>query len=699
MKSIAQVFQQKQKQEKRNLYARKLGMQRRKFAFLRFFIGLFLVVFYNVISYNLVYSQELNYLDAPRARYGLFSGLSFNKHISEINGLTNVPQCCPNFTDGDGHTFSLGLSVSFPLSSYIAIGGRVGLYTSNAGFANRINTTLMADTVRLNGFYEHKLDTYFKSVSLTPLLSFSFLKGLNISLGVQAEYMLKGIFEQSEKVIDNSTYFLDGSQSRNITSGTIGNLKDFQANIFTGVSYSLSLNQKKTFVITPEIYYSRTTFPVIKDVAWKSKSFGLSLAFEYSPEPTKPLVIAPEPLSVKKDNMRGSISIIGLDDSLNEKVNPVIRIEEFETSTTYPLLNYVFFDEDSNYIPARYNKISSFASSKFAIDSLFGLGNIEVYHNILNIIGKRMQINKLATITLTGCNMGVRNETDNRPLSRRRASEVGSYLEDVWGISTNRIKIEARNLPEKPCYDKSKLGDAENGRVEITSGTPEILAPVVIHDTLLQITPKLIRFKPEVSCEEGLRDWFVEVRQFPDIKKLTNKADTISELDWTVSEDSVLLNKPQNLVKTAINYVLRFRDNRRDSAATPTGVINVNYVSLDQKRKQEVADYKTDRYMLLFSDSTDYILDYNKIEFLNSVRGNISKDSKVTVTSQTDTLGSADKNLEISTKRANAVARALRQKQSVASGLGKVTDTFDNELPEGRFYSRNAKIVVETPIK
>lgn len=102
------------------------------------------------------------------------------------------------------------------------------------------------------------------------------------------------------------------------------------------------------------------------------------------------------------------------------------------------------------------------------------MNQIEVYHNILNIIGKRLILNPLATITVTGCNQDFRNEADNTPLSRRRAKEVSNYLEDVWSINPNRIKIEVRNLPEIYSQIKTANGFAENRRVEISSQTSSI---------------------------------------------------------------------------------------------------------------------------------------------------------------------------------------------------------------------------------
>lgn len=651
-----------------------------------------------LISLSVLNAQELENFDKPKLQFGLFSGILFNRHIAEITSLTNVTNCCPNYNDGQGNGYQIGLLSNLSVFQNFGLGLRFGFKSSMNSFSSNKKTELNSDTGLVIGLYEQIFKPSFKSISATPIINFSPVNNFKIFVGSELELLLKSNFEQEELVIDeNKSFFPEGTKTRNFRAGIIGDINKFQLNIISGFSYSFSLNNKKIISIIPDIYYSIPVFDIVNNSTWKNFSLQLGFSLLFSKESAEHSINLPEPLAVKRDGITASVNLVGVNDSLIEFVKPVIQLEEFETSTTHQLLGYIFFDEDSTNIPPRYSKISSYQTKIFSIDSLFGMNQIEVYHNILNIIGKRLILNPLATITVTGCNQDFRNEADNTPLSRRRAKEVSNYLEDVWSINPNRIKIEVRNLPEIYSQIKTANGFAENRRVEITSQTSSILEPIHIEDTLIQISPLAIRFKPQSNCEVGLHEWFIEIRQFPDFKKISNKTDDIEDIDWQIRTDSIL-KKPQQLVKTSINYQLRVKDNNGDTASTPAGVINVNYISLDQKRKQATTDYKTDRYSVLFNDSIDYILNLKTIEFLNYIKSKISSNSKVTISGQTDSLGDEANNLIISKRRAIAVAKALRQNQKNAIGLGSVIAALDSELPEGRLYKRCVNIIVETPI-
>ncbi|MFW5702255.1 MAG: OmpA family protein, partial [Bacteroidota bacterium] len=64
----------------------------------------------------------------------------------------------------------------------------------------------------------------------------------------------------------------------------------------------------------------------------------------------------------------------------------------------------------------------------------------------------------------------------------------------------------------------------------------------------------------------------------------------------------------------------------------------------------------------------------------------------------TDRIGEEDVNKRISERRAQAVARRLRIPDAKVEGLGESDLLFDNELPEGRFYCRTVRIIIETSV-
>ncbi len=85
-----------------------------------------------------------------------------------------------------------------------------------------------------------------------------------------------------------------------------------------------------------------------------------------------------------------------------------LRVEEFLANTMHPLLNYVFFEQNSAVLPPRYARLSKEQSRRYADKTLFerqfsNQSTLEVYRNVLNIIGSRMKANPNASLTLVGC--------------------------------------------------------------------------------------------------------------------------------------------------------------------------------------------------------------------------------------------------------------------------------------------------------
>jgi outer membrane protein OmpA-like peptidoglycan-associated protein len=75
----------------------------------------------------------------------------------------------------------------------------------------------------------------------------------------------------------------------------------------------------------------------------------------------------------------------------------------------------------------------------------------------------------------------------------------------------------------------------------------------------------------------------------------------------------------------------------------------------------------------------------------------MGKNSTVKIEGYTDRIGNAELNLSLSQRRAENIARALGVNPGQAKGLGEQL-IYDNDLQEGRFFSRTVNIVIETPI-
>lgn len=319
-----------------------------------------------LISLSVLNAQELENFDKPKLQFGLFSGILFNRHIAEITSLTNVTNCCPNYNDGQGNGYQIGLLSNLSVFQNFGLGLRFGFKSSMNSFSSNKKTELNSDTGLVIGLYEQIFKPSFKSISATPIINFSPVNNFKIFVGSELELLLKSNFEQEELVIDeNKSFFPEGTKTRNFRAGIIGDINKFQLNIISGFSYSFSLNNKKIISIIPDIYYSIPVFDIVNNSTWKNFSLQLGFSLLFSKESAEHSINLPEPLAVKRDGITASVNLVGVNDSLIEFVKPVIQLEEFETSTTHQLLGYIFFDEDSTNIPPRYSKISSYQTKIF----------------------------------------------------------------------------------------------------------------------------------------------------------------------------------------------------------------------------------------------------------------------------------------------------------------------------------------------
>jgi hypothetical protein len=137
-------------------------------------------------------------------------------------------------------------------------------------------------------------------------------------------------------------------------------------------------------------------------------------------------------------------------------------LQEVRVNESLPLLNYIFFDKESSFIPGRYKLFKSPQDTVgFNENALIGTSLIQ-YYNVLNIIGSRMKAIPNSKITLVGCNDNLDKENGNLELSKARAVAIQDYLISIWGINRNRIKVTNRNIPDLPSPQSTPDGQSEN---------------------------------------------------------------------------------------------------------------------------------------------------------------------------------------------------------------------------------------------
>lgn len=533
--------------------------------------------------------------------------------------------------------------------------------------------------------------------------------GFTAYLGFQIEDMSGNFFAVREVNIDkdiiNNPYpeIRDGKP----LDISIDNYNKFR--LGGGISYKYSIIELNSFA-----YYASQ--PVV--------GAGISLwLLDYIPQ-SEPIIPEPEPIVVpepqiveisKPDLPQIPIEypLITLNIEDPKKVNKIlkaqlnaysiengkeeellkIKVEERISRRMSPLLPIVFFEHNSSEIPKRYIKLNRDEADNYVKPNIAAGNALDNYYNVLNIIGSRMKAYPNAKLKITGTNSGIADERNNKILSQNRAKTIHDYLVNVWNIEPDRLSVSARNLPIKASSTKVLDGVEENRRVEFESDTWEVTAPSILQDTTRIVDPPKIRFKPEISASEGIDSWKINSISGSEIIYNINGKSNISEYyDWDINSDLA----SQSLLKSDFASNLSLTDKEGETISTSPKKLPVEmktYKNDDSESKDTIRNI----YDLILFDFDKAALSNDNQRIINLIKQETPQGAIINVKGFTDRMGDDKYNKTLSTRRASSTAKALKSPAN-AYGVGEEIQLYNNNLPEGRFYSRTVIVEVKIPV-
>lgn len=628
-------------------------------------------------------------------RFGIYGHFGLNMHSADFQNLPDIPNCCPNFQDGSGTGLAFGALYETPIAKNLLLGLRAGYMSLDGKLTETESTMMFVNNVRQMGEFEHNIDATLDEIGLNAYLGYQVIDNLFLYGGLRLGFAMTSDFEQVETISqpENTGTFLDADgnntflRTRNYHQGKIPDASSTHLFAFAGLGYELPLNSQKSWILAPELFYYFGLFDIPGNTTWSVDALNLGLALKYSPRgrPGRDYSIKPKLLA--------GVVAYGIDEKGNEKPMVTIKVEEFSSLELHPLLTYVFFDKNSSDIPARYNKLDNEDTGEFSEDDLYKNQTLEIYHDLLNIIGRRMTDNPKKKITLVGCNDNEGDEKGDKKLSKARANEVKDYLTSVWNIQPNRIRIKTRNLPKQPSNIKEADGIEENRRVEIQSNSWEIIKPVICYDTTRVCNPRQIRFYPTVESNEGLKAWYVAATMDDEpIKEFKGSDIPDKSLNWDLKE-----NTPDH--DGDLNYFITAENASEMTMESDIKSIPVEVYTIHRKRAEKIKDKEVQKFsLILFDFNKANISSLNK-KIVEIIKERIAPNSVVTITGHTDRIGDEEVNSNLSDRRAKSVDKALGHANSDAKGIGERNLLYDNNLPEGRFYCRTVNVLVETDIE
>lgn len=583
--------------------------------------------------------------------------------------------------------------------------------------------------------------------------------GINFSYMAKKDYSQ---YERIISPVDVGTFLDQNGQNtfsreRNVFSGQLQNANTAYLAPLVSLSYILPINVDSSIFLEPELTYYHGMTNIVNDPLvqhWSVNSISLGLSVKYSPkeikiESPKEVIIPIENIvriekidtmrlqvdsviteyvpglvferndvkniggiitrtitSVRTDtiftqrnsNINCNIVAVGVDAKGEEVPNPTFKIEEFVSNELDPLLNYVFFDDNSSRLPDRYTKLDKASASTFVISDLFRDSTLPIYYNLLNIVGRRMIENPTATLTIIGCNSDLGSEKGNMQLSIARANTVENYLIDVWGISQDRLKLSATGLstkPSTPINQPDKI--AENRRVELYSDNPRILEYIFIEKVDRTANPPIARFKLSVQNELPVANWSIKANQtsMPNLTFEKTGKEVPSKLDWALSSNQKITPQLPEVIKSSFTV----QDVRGTSQTCIANDLKVDVKTVQEKRREMEGDYEIERFSLILFDFDQAKIEGMNKQIIDFIGNRLRFNSEIEIYGYADRTGSLEYNRELADKRAQETKKLLKRTDIIAKGIGSSTLLYENESPEGRFYCRTVQIIVKTKVQ
>jgi outer membrane protein OmpA-like peptidoglycan-associated protein len=642
--------------------------------------------------------------------YGRLGGSlvgGLNLHTANFKSLPGIPSCCPRYESGNGFGFALGGYYDLFISKAFALEAQLGYESLSATLKRTESTTVIVDDVHVPGEFEHSVDSKISMVTFDILARYEVLPALSFLIGPSTGAVINNSYSQQEIIVlpDDRGTFENGKRSRNQSAGQTPGAATFYVGITAGVKYRLPLSSSGNLFLVPQLRFTLGLTPLASGMEWYRNSIMAGVSLEHDlfrkSDPVAPVLPPPividspivEPVITK---LAVSLNAVMIDTDMIEKPIKELVIEEYIRTQNRPLLNFIFFDSGSSVFSARYHKLTVAEAKAFAIESLYTYETLPLYYEMLNIIGKRMTEYPKGRLTIVGCNDNIGIEKDNKELSRERAQVIYNYFRDVWQIPSSRLKIEARNLPEKPSTVNDVDGAQENRRAEIYSNMWEIIEPVYTIDTVHIPKPPIVRFLPDGEAAAGFHKWqLVATESAKKLKDFSGKDSLPRILDWELEKESMKVLAALDTV----NVALSASDNIGQFAESNPITLPVRHYTLEDKHREGSVDTIISRYSLILFDFDRAELSGANRRIAEFVKSRISDDSRIKIFGYTDRIGTDEYNTQLSDVRARATQRYLGLDRAEVKGLGRRILLYDNTLPEGRFYSRTVTIVVSTPMQ
>ena len=629
-----------------------------------------------------VRAQEVQY-SKPSWWFGVAGGANFNFYEGSTHQLTSDFTPPVVFHEGDG----IGLFVA-PLIEYYRPETRWG-FMLQAGYDNRKATFDQVDSA-CN--CPTDLKTNISYITVEPSLRFApFKSNLFLFAGPRVAFNMDKSFTYQLGI--NPAY-----PNQAPTPEVKGDLSDMNKTIISmqvGLGFDIPLSSqtnKTQFVLSPfasfHPYFGQNPRS-IETLNITTIRAGVALKFGQGR-----LVTVPEDKVVVVADPEVQFSVSA---PANEPTKVQVR-------EVFPLRNYVFFNAGSTEIPSRYKMLKKEEVKDFREDQLEMVTPINqsgrserqmnVYYNVINILGDRMIKNPSTTITLVG------SSEEGPQQAKAMAESVKFYLVNTFGISGSRISTKGQSKPNLPSVqpggtlELDLLRDGDR-RVSIESSSPVLLqefqsgSDVKSAAMPLQEAPMESYVVFDVKgANEAFSAWSI---QMVDENGKVQNFGPYTQESVSLSSKSILGDKTQGDYKVTLT-------GQTKSGKVVTKETTAHIVLWEPAKIEEGL-----RYSVIYEFNASKAITIYEKYLTEVVAPKIPANGKVIIQGHADIIGNDVHNLKLSQARANDV-RTILENALAKSGRNDVKfevsaygedpnqSPFNNKYPEERFYNRTVII-------
>lgn len=602
-----------------------------------------------------------------------------SKYAVIAGGRITTSTACGAYGLGNGTSLELGVGYARDFNEQFGLRGLLSFRQSS--FQQRFNCTDPAQIVTPTGTtqaitrFVNTIDLSTISLSLfTDFQPFSF--PLRLSAGPALGMTIKEEYSAREEVVTpTNAEFLEGGQSRAIGSGS-GNGNQISVAADAEVAYPIIAGE--SLRLLPSVAFRHYLSSPISWASfdWNSISLRLGLEYQLWKRPAQPSAIAEFP---PRQPIKAEISsteiparfIIGWADGVGDTA--IIQQQRVIRKQSLPLLPFVFFDSGSVAIPERYR--SQLQVEKESEKSSEVTAAIKLHRRVIDTIGWRLKTNAAAKITITG------TAPDEPParataVATARAAAVRSYLIDVWNIERSRIAIAGTAMPESPTISSSAEGFAENIRAEFASDDPNILSPIIVHDTIAPISAAMISGTIFPESDSLIA---VEIeRESGASRQLIMR----SRVGHSIAVEGSVEVMPGSSNVGATTEAIRLKVITRNQRATRTALLYLRTQVSEKVGLEALALFPFGSAQLAGKDA----------EAIRQLRRWVNSSATATLIGSTDDLGETSGNLQLSRNRAAAVAEILELSNTKTEGMGEIANAATLRYPEERMYARSVRV-------